>query len=255
MRIRKATNKDIKDVLRLDYELTKAMREVVSKNWKDLGNKKGRLYSKVDNLGDLGKIGVLSIMYKQIRHKKVNFTYKEFEKEFESECRWTLTNPDTEKALKEMKQFGFISKQEYKIKNVIPMDEANPIQKRLLDWVYNSYLPKKKKLHKVKSESIHLVAEEKGEIRGYLEGFLAYYRDGSTVFGEIMRLVVSEKGRGKGIGSKLVGDFLEICKKKKVNYLQVMTPKNNKKAIKFYKKMGFKKAGGYHLWWSYENAK
>jgi ribosomal protein S18 acetylase RimI-like enzyme len=256
MKIRKATNKDIKEILRLDYELIERMREVIMKDWKDLGDKKGKFYSKINKLGDFGKIGVSAMMYKQIRFKKTNFTMKEFEKEFDSACRLVLTKPDVEKSLREMEKMGFISRQGDKIKNKIPFDEAIEIQKKVSKEIFVDYLSKRKGLAKINTEAFHLVAEEKGKLLGYLEGYISEYSDGSLSFGELSNLVVSEGSRGKGVGSKLVKDFLEICKKKKVGYLQVVTPKNNKDAIKFYKKMGFKPHGGAkYMYWSSQRAK
>jgi len=49
-----------------------------------------------------------------------------------------------------------------------------------------------------------------------------------------------KKFRGKGLGSKLTKDFIDWCKKNKVNYISVTASNQNKSALNFYRNSGFK---------------
>ncbi len=48
------------------------------------------------------------------------------------------------------------------------------------------------------------------------------------------------KFRGKGIGRKLTENFVNWCKKNKVEYITVTAFAKNKQAIDFYRKLGFR---------------
>ena len=58
--------------------------------------------------------------------------------------------------------------------------------------------------------------------------------------GKILMLSVPEKYRRQGIGSKLLAEYLEKISKEKVKTVGLEVRIDNKKAIKFYQKYGFK---------------
>ncbi|WP_335328909.1 GNAT family N-acetyltransferase [Methanocaldococcus bathoardescens] len=53
-------------------------------------------------------------------------------------------------------------------------------------------------------------------------------------------IVVDEKFRGKGIGSKLLAEAEKYCKENGLLRLSLLADKDNKKALKFYKSKGWK---------------
>lgn len=53
-------------------------------------------------------------------------------------------------------------------------------------------------------------------------------------------VAVNKENRGRGIATKLVLDFLEICRSEKIDAVHLYTHKTNVKAIKMYYKLGFK---------------
>lgn len=79
--------------------------------------------------------------------------------------------------------------------------------------------------------------ESEGEIRGIVILHVPY------LTGEIFNLWVDEEYRGEGIGTELVDFALQFCKKRDLGGLRVHTDPENKEAIEFYKKRGFKYAG------------
>ncbi len=87
-----------------------------------------------------------------------------------------------------------------------------------------------------------LLAEVKGKIVGYLAGGIvrvgSYRKVGKLA--EIENMFIEEKYRNQGIGSKLVEKFLDWAKIKKVERVKVAAFALNYKALRFYKKHGFK---------------
>lgn len=51
---------------------------------------------------------------------------------------------------------------------------------------------------------------------------------------------ILEKYTGNGVGSKLMKALIEILKEEKVPGICVLVDTNNKRAVRFYEKMGFK---------------
>lgn len=87
---------------------------------------------------------------------------------------------------------------------------------------------------------ICLVAEVDGKVVGYLAGGLKKVRSWRPVKRtELENMLVIEKFRSKGIGDKLVKEFLKWSKEKGVKRAQVVAYVTNVRAIKFYKRMGF----------------
>lgn len=80
-----------------------------------------------------------------------------------------------------------------------------------------------------------LVAEKNGKIVGYI---LATLR--SPTLGHILSVAVIEEERGKGIGSALIRKSMEIMKSRGASAVRLEVRTDNMKAIKLYKKMGYK---------------
>jgi len=81
----------------------------------------------------------------------------------------------------------------------------------------------------------HVVVASKG---GRVLGFCALKALGSGV-AELSGIVVLESATGKGIGTRLLRRSGTIAKKRGYERIIVKTETNNKRAISFYKKMGF----------------
>lgn len=111
-----------------------------------------------------------------------------------------------------------------------------------LDWTYSKrgqeYFLERIKYNNGKV----LVAEKEGIIIGYLCGGIQeqeeekefYKKDG--IYAELENMFIEEEFRNLGAGSKIVKLFIEWCKKKKVNHINVTAYFQNKKALKFYRK-------------------
>ena len=86
------------------------------------------------------------------------------------------------------------------------------------------------------------VVEYKGKTVGYLCGeiFKGIPWRQKAIYAELDNMFVEGKYRGKKLGTKLVKDFLNWCKKKKVGYVEVVASFSNKNAIGFYNRSGFK---------------
>lgn len=81
-----------------------------------------------------------------------------------------------------------------------------------------------------------------GKIVGYLVGGMnksENYRNISKM-AELENMFVLEEYRNSKIGAKLVQEFLNWCREKKINRMRVVISAQNIKAINFYKKFGFK---------------
>ena len=54
-------------------------------------------------------------------------------------------------------------------------------------------------------------------------------------------LAIEDSYRGRGLGTNLMNFLFERAKKRKIRYVYVETSSDNKSAVKFYKKCGFRK--------------
>ncbi len=90
---------------------------------------------------------------------------------------------------------------------------------------------------------IVLIAKIDKNIIGFL---LAEVYD-ITKISVLTYLVVDSKYRTIGIGTKLINYYLNQCKKRKIKLVNLFSPKFNKKTLKFYKNLGFKKDKEYVL--------
>jgi len=79
-----------------------------------------------------------------------------------------------------------------------------------------------------------LVAEERGELCGYLT---CHLRNAGS--GQIGLVGVSEKARGKGIGIELLSSAIQWFAKKEAENVSVVTQGRNVRAQRFYQRCGF----------------
>ena len=110
-----------------------------------------------------------------------------------------------------------------------------------LNWTYKEG----KKYFKdriIKKDGFVEVAEYKGIIIGYLCGGITkglFYRK-KAKYAELGDMLIENKLRGKGLGTKLTNNFINWCKNNKVDYLSATASIKNKSTINFYKKLKFK---------------
>lgn len=83
-----------------------------------------------------------------------------------------------------------------------------------------------------------LVAENNNNLVGYLVASL--FIGINNKFGYIDHIFVSQDYRKNKIGELLVKEFRMILKKKKLSRIKLAVNIRNKRAIKFYRKLGFK---------------
>ena len=75
-------------------------------------------------------------------------------------------------------------------------------------------------------------------------GFIAFYcNDVISKTGYITQIGVKSLAQSTGIGKRLMNKSYYICKEKGMQKMKLEVRKNNTKAIKFYKKEGFKDCG------------
>lgn len=77
---------------------------------------------------------------------------------------------------------------------------------------------------------------ENEDIVGLIAG---YNNDDVNLKAYISVLAILPEYQGKGYASKLLLDFTEDCKRKKIKRIELFTHKTNENAIKLYKKKGF----------------
>jgi len=106
-------------------------------------------------------------------------------------------------------------------------------------------------IEKSKIRPVLLVAEEKKQIVGFVWAHFIQY--GFFKYGTIDELFVKKEFRGKGIGSALLKKAIKKLQNFKVKIILVGTEKENKEAVKLYKKVGFKlKKGSLWFYWNPE---
>ena len=99
-------------------------------------------------------------------------------------------------------------------------------------------LTSKDVVHEILSQNLVYVAEIKDSLVGFAA--LKPLNDGEW---ELAGIMVMEMYTGRGVGSKLFRNILEVARKAGLSRLIVKTEKDNHRAISFYKKMGFKLTG------------
>jgi len=88
-------------------------------------------------------------------------------------------------------------------------------------------------------EHLILLAENNEKLIGYLTGSII--KNIWQHSGYIDDIFVNKKFKRKGIGSYLIKEFIKFLKHKKIKKCKLGVNIKNKKAIKLYKKLGFKK--------------
>jgi len=89
--------------------------------------------------------------------------------------------------------------------------------------------------------SIGLIAEENGEIVGFIVGMI--YPDGKVVNGHILTIDVSPSHRRKGIGQMLLKEVENVFVQKGVQACLLEVREGNVAAISLYHKLGYKDVG------------
>lgn len=93
-----------------------------------------------------------------------------------------------------------------------------------------------------KEDGCLFVAYVNDEIVGYLAGGLMNNKKGYRVLpksAELENMLVLDKCRGMGVGTKLYQAFVDWCKLKGVGRLRVVASAGNVDGINFYRKNGF----------------
>lgn len=102
------------------------------------------------------------------------------------------------------------------------------------------------KSNELKGTKIILVAGERKEIKGFIIGYvldLDLYK-----IAVVDDIYVSKEQRKKGIGKKLVDNFIKECHKHKIKTIFAITPLKNKIAKEFFQDIGFKKLHSMHFY-------
>jgi len=111
-----------------------------------------------------------------------------------------------------------------------------------LEWTFGRSGTEYFKERITEEDGCVLVAEVKGKIVGYLAGGItetdSYRKVGRLA--EIENMFVEEEYRNQGIGGKLIQKFLDWAKRQKVERVKVVAFALNYKALRFYRKHGFK---------------
>ncbi len=99
--------------------------------------------------------------------------------------------------------------------------------------------------------SATFVAEYGSEPIGFALLTYTSYKSEGTGFGYIEELFVRKKHRGLGAGRALVNACIGWCERRGYNVIFLTTPKTNAGAIRFYRKLGFRK--NRQVWLQYVN--
>lgn len=89
--------------------------------------------------------------------------------------------------------------------------------------------------------SIALVAENEKNIVGYLFGAITEAQEYRNIkkIAELENMFIVKEHRGKGIGKKLIENFIQWAKNKKIKRIKVIASAQNQQAIEVYKKNRF----------------
>lgn len=82
-----------------------------------------------------------------------------------------------------------------------------------------------------------LLAQDESTIAGLLWAYSHNYIGTEKM--HINHFIVSENYRRQGIGQKLLSGIIEIAKKKKIEFLDLMASCDNQPAVEFYQNRGF----------------
>jgi len=90
-------------------------------------------------------------------------------------------------------------------------------------------------IEKSRIKPVILVAEENKKVVGFIWGHFIQY--GFFKYGTIDEFFVKKDFRGKGIGGKLIDEILKKLQKMNIKMVLIGTEKENKEAIRLYKKV------------------
>jgi len=111
-----------------------------------------------------------------------------------------------------------------------------------LDWTYSKEGREYFKNKIIKKDSFAEVIENNNKIVGYLIGSISkrlFYRK-KVKYAEEEDMIVDKKFRNQGLGTKLIEDFIDWCKKRDIAYISLTASVKNKSAVHLYRNLGFK---------------
>ncbi|MCI5649931.1 MAG: ribosomal protein S18-alanine N-acetyltransferase [Fusicatenibacter sp.] len=111
---------------------------------------------------------------------------------------------------------------------VLPIEEEN----FSVPWTANGFFT-----FLIREDALFLVAEEEGEILGYL-GIII-----SIDEGEITNICVAEKARRRGIGRALLVELIQRMEAQGVSIIHLDVRQSNLPAITLYQSLGFEQDG------------
>lgn len=123
------------------------------------------------------------------------------------------------------------------------LEEYKKFDKTLdINWTFGKEGRKFFKNTIIKKDNFCEVAENKNKTVGYLNGGVAKITPWRkrAKYAYLGSIFIEKKFRDRGIGTKLVKDFIDWCKRKKINFLSVAVSAGNNLGINFYKRRGFK---------------
>ena len=90
-------------------------------------------------------------------------------------------------------------------------------------------------------DSLALVVESEKKIIGYLFGAITDAQNYRTIkkIAELENMLILQEHRGKGIGKRLIKEFIGWAKSKKRKRIKVIASAQNQQAIAVYKNSGF----------------
>jgi ribosomal protein S18 acetylase RimI-like enzyme len=124
-------------------------------------------------------------------------------------------------------------------------------RKQLSELYYQLYPKRRSKrtvpIGQVKIENVLLVAEEDGKVIGFLWADLVTH--GFLRFGNIEELFVERLVRHKGVGRSLAEAAMRRFRELQADVVFVSTGRSNKRAMKFYRRLGFRLCKGPWFYW------
>jgi len=112
-----------------------------------------------------------------------------------------------------------------------------------LNWTFGEKGTGSFKKHLTNDDFCVFIVENSGEIIGYLAGGISKaesYRIIPWKIAELNNMFVLKEYRRRGVGKMLNDAFVYWCKDKGFKMLKVQASANNKQAINFYRKNGYK---------------
>lgn len=118
------------------------------------------------------------------------------------------------------------------------------------EWYIKKYFSPETLLKELNEENAHfyiayLNESPAGFIKLNINAPVEGMRDKDAL--ELQRIYLNKKAAGKGVGSKLVTLALTIAKENRKDLVWLKAMDSSKRAIDFYKKMGFQISGTHHL--------